>query len=137
MRKRHRIRVKGGDAPTPLRSFEQLQARPGCPPGLAATLAGLGCRQPTPIQQQAIPVLLARREILAVAPTGARSPVSLILKASAKAHPAAGHPRAAWRGERFWPSRPLVLQWHPGECWCMGQRGGCRCVQALCMTSPC
>lgn len=70
LRKQHRIKVAGGDVPPPLRSFEQLQSQPRCPPGLQAALASIGCQAPTPIQRQAIPVLLAGREVLAVAPTG-------------------------------------------------------------------
>lgn len=70
LRKQHRIKVAGGDTPPPLRSFEQLQSHKRCPPGLQAALATIGCRVPTPIQRQAIPVLLAGREVLAVAPTG-------------------------------------------------------------------
>src|SRR4051812_2569907 len=37
---------------------------------LMATLAGLGYEEPTPIQREAIPLLLAGRDVLAEAPTG-------------------------------------------------------------------
>jgi hypothetical protein len=70
LRKRHRIKVAGGSVQPPLRSFQQLQSQPRCPPGLQATLTGMGCLQPTPVQSQAIPILLAGREVLVVAPTG-------------------------------------------------------------------
>ena len=70
LRKRHRIKVTGGGVPPPLRSFQQLQSQPRCPVGLQATLARIGCTVPTAIQRQAIPILLAGREVLAVAPTG-------------------------------------------------------------------
>lgn len=70
LRKQHRIKVTGGKAPPPLRSFQQLQAQLMCPPGLQAALAAIGCQDPTPIQRQAISILLAGREVLAVAPTG-------------------------------------------------------------------
>lgn len=70
LRKRHRIKVSGGSVPPPLRSFQQLQSQPGSLAGLQATLAGIGCTVPTAIQRQAVPILLAGREVLAVAPTG-------------------------------------------------------------------
>lgn len=70
LRKRHRIKVIGGKVPPPLRSFQQLRSQPRCPAGLQATLAGIGCTVPTAIQRQAVPILLAGREVLAVAPTG-------------------------------------------------------------------
>jgi hypothetical protein len=37
---------------------------------LVGQMAGAGWGQPTPIQRQAVPVLMERRELLAVAPTG-------------------------------------------------------------------
>jgi len=37
---------------------------------LLTTLAGLGYEEPTPIQREAIPLILARRDVLAQAPTG-------------------------------------------------------------------
>src|SRR3954452_24457675 len=37
---------------------------------LMATLAGLGYEEPTPIQREAIPLLLSGRDVLAEAPTG-------------------------------------------------------------------
>lgn len=86
LRKRHRIRVKGaGRVPPPLQSFEELAAVPGCPPGLIEALqgdplqGGLGCATPTPIQRQAVSVLLAGLELLAVAPTGASAPTEFSL----------------------------------------------------------
>ncbi|MEA2622206.1 MAG: ATP-dependent helicase DeaD [Chloroflexota bacterium] len=42
----------------------------GIQPGLAATLAELGYEEPTPVQREVIPVLLAGRDVLAEAPTG-------------------------------------------------------------------
>mmetsp|Transcript_7095 Transcript_7095/g.20780 ORF Transcript_7095/g.20780 Transcript_7095/m.20780 type:complete len:522 (-) Transcript_7095:3668-5233(-) len=81
LRKRHRIRVKGsGRVPPPLRSWHDLAAVPGCPPGLVPSLqGGLGCAAPTPIQRQAVPVLLAGRELLAVAPTGSGKTLAYLI----------------------------------------------------------
>jgi ATP-dependent RNA helicase DeaD len=42
----------------------------GLSPELAATLTGLGYEEPTPIQREAIPPLLAGRDVLGQAGTG-------------------------------------------------------------------
>jgi len=42
----------------------------GLAPALLETLAGLGYEEPTPVQEAAIPPLLAGRDLLAEAPTG-------------------------------------------------------------------
>ena len=51
-----------------LRSFADLAA--SGPRRLLSNLAESGFRDPTPIQRQAVPALLAGRELLAIAPTG-------------------------------------------------------------------
>jgi hypothetical protein len=70
VRKHYRIKVSGYDPPPPLRSFCQMVTKLGSPSGLLRSLRAAGYEQPTPIQRQAIPVLTAGRELLAVAPTG-------------------------------------------------------------------
>jgi ATP-dependent RNA helicase DDX52/ROK1 len=71
VRKHYRIKAVGYDVPAPLRSFRQMMTKLKCPSGLVNILKKEGYREPTPIQRQAIPVLMAGRELLAVAPTGA------------------------------------------------------------------
>jgi len=61
--------VAGGDAPHPLRSFADLQARYGAPPALLQRLALEGWAEPTPVQRQAIPAMMEGHELLAVAQT--------------------------------------------------------------------
>jgi ATP-dependent RNA helicase DDX52/ROK1 len=70
VRKHYRIKVSGYDPAPPLRSFKQLVTKHAVPSGLVRILHKSGFDQPTPIQRQAVPVLLAKRELLAVAPTG-------------------------------------------------------------------
>ena len=70
VRKHYRIKASGYDPPPPLRSFKQLVSKLGAPSGLLRNLQQGGFEEPTPIQRQAIPILLAGRELLAVAPTG-------------------------------------------------------------------
>lgn len=69
-RKSHNIHVSGSNVPSPLRSFAELKSRYNCKPYLLRNLAKLGCTEPTPIQMQAIGVLLSGRECFACAPTG-------------------------------------------------------------------
>ncbi|KAK2364087.1 DEAD-box ATP-dependent RNA helicase 57 [Trifolium repens] len=89
-RKNHNIHVSGYNVPSPLQSFDELNTRYKCPSYLLRNLAELGFREPTPIQQQAIPVLLQDRECFACAPTGSGKtlafvvPMLMKLKAHAK-----------------------------------------------------
>jgi ATP-dependent RNA helicase DDX52/ROK1 len=66
----HRIHVKGKDIADPLTSFDQLARHSLINPALLRNVSQAGYTAPTPIQMQAIPVLLQGRELLACAPTG-------------------------------------------------------------------
>lgn len=68
--KRQRIRAKGTDVPALLETFEQLATRYGVSRVLLRNVAALGYEEPTPVQRQAIPAMLERRELLCCAPTG-------------------------------------------------------------------
>ena len=54
-----------------VQDFPELWAQKGLPKRLRRNVAACGFVDPTPIQRQAIPLLLAGQEVLAVAPTGA------------------------------------------------------------------
>ncbi|CDP06712.1 unnamed protein product [Coffea canephora] len=69
-RKKHNIHVSGSNVPSPLRSFAELKSRFSSKSYILRNLAELGFEEPTPIQRQAIPVLLSGRECFACAPTG-------------------------------------------------------------------
>lgn len=69
-RKKHNIHVSGSNIPSPLQSFMELKSRYKCKSYILRNLAELGFKEPTPIQRQAIPVLLSGRECFACAPTG-------------------------------------------------------------------
>lgn len=79
IRKAHRIKVSGNAPPAPLRSFADLETKYSCHPRLLTNLAEGGFGEPTPIQRQAIPALLARRELLAVAPTGSGKTLAFLI----------------------------------------------------------
>jgi ATP-dependent RNA helicase DDX52/ROK1 len=74
LRKQHRIRVQGGgvSCPAPLESFADVRARFGAGRTLMQRLTEAGFSDPTPIQRQAVPILLGGHELLAVAPTVGR-----------------------------------------------------------------
>ena len=71
-RENYEIVVRGGRAPPPLRSFRE--PCPGLPPLNPALLEAIEnvmmYREPTPIQRQAIPIGLQRRDLIGIAETG-------------------------------------------------------------------
>lgn len=70
LRKKCGIHISGSNVPSPLQSFAELSSRYGCKSYILRNLTELGFKEPTPIQRQAIPVLLSGRECFACAPTG-------------------------------------------------------------------
>ena len=101
----------------PRRGFAELTTRyPGCGKMLLSRLAEAGFETPTPIQRQAIPLLLENHELLAVAPTGSGKTLAfllpIILSLRAK-DDTAGGPRALLlthegaRAAVAWILRPL------------------------------
>ncbi|KAH8380454.1 hypothetical protein KR009_010751, partial [Drosophila setifemur] len=70
LRKQHNISVLGKNVPAPVTSFEALTKEFKLLPRLQENLLSRGFPQPTPIQMQALPVLLQRRALMACAPTG-------------------------------------------------------------------
>ncbi|KFP75679.1 putative ATP-dependent RNA helicase DDX52, partial [Apaloderma vittatum] len=69
-RNKHRINVQGTDLPDPVATFDQLQKEYKIHPKIMENIQAAGFQVPTPIQMQAIPVMLHGRELLASAPTG-------------------------------------------------------------------
>ncbi|KAJ1697655.1 hypothetical protein LUZ63_006167 [Rhynchospora breviuscula] len=70
LRKKYGIHISGYNVPQPLENFSDLSSRFRCKPYLSENLSQLGFKEPTPIQRQAIPVILSGRECFACAPTG-------------------------------------------------------------------
>ncbi|KRX69972.1 putative ATP-dependent RNA helicase DDX52 [Trichinella sp. T6] len=79
VRRKHRIFVFGDDIPPPCCSFEELYAL--LVPKLVQNVKALNFRAPTPIQMQAIPILLAGREVMASAPTGSGKTLAFLIPA--------------------------------------------------------
>ena len=71
-RENYDITVKGGKAPSPLRSFREtpLGLEPIHPKILEAIEKTLNYKKPSPIQRQAIPIGLQRRDLIGIAETG-------------------------------------------------------------------
>ncbi|KAK3258742.1 hypothetical protein CYMTET_32223 [Cymbomonas tetramitiformis] len=109
LRKQHRIRIAGGDAPAPLRDFDELLSRFNCQRFLLNNLAQAGWINPTPIQRQAITILLTGQEILACAPTGSGKTLAFLIPivTTLQAHKSEGV-----RALMLCPTRELALQLH-------------------------
>ncbi|MBU6365667.1 MAG: DEAD/DEAH box helicase [Gemmatimonadetes bacterium] len=84
----------------------------GLDPRLTDALAGLGYEEPTPVQQEAIPTLLAGRDVLARAATGTGKTAAFALPMLHQlADPAAAaSPRGAPRALVLVPTRELAMQ---------------------------
>ncbi|XP_052173742.1 DEAD-box ATP-dependent RNA helicase 57 isoform X2 [Diospyros lotus] len=77
-RKKYNIHVSGNNIPSPLQNFAELNSRFGCKRYLLRNFGELGFKEPTPIQRQAIPVLLSGRECFACAPTGSGKTLAFV-----------------------------------------------------------
>ena len=70
---RLQIKVKGSQIPQPVPTFDEMAISPEIKPVILRNIEASDWKEPTPIQMQAIPILLANRDILASAPTGRSS----------------------------------------------------------------
>ncbi|CAD6215837.1 GSCOCG00000653001-RA-CDS [Cotesia congregata] len=79
LRNEHRISVIGKNVPKPIKSFEDLKTFYNVPEDLVKNLAECNYSTPTPIQMQAIPIMLEKRPLLACAPTGSGKTAAFLL----------------------------------------------------------
>ncbi|KAJ1949704.1 RNA-dependent ATPase rok1, partial [Linderina pennispora] len=77
--KKHRIKVTGNDVPHPVKSFDMLCKEHEFPAFVQRNLQKFGFRQPTPIQMQAVPIAVHRRDLIANAPTGSGKTLAFLL----------------------------------------------------------
>jgi len=75
IRKLNRIFTWGEDIPKPFINFSDLEL----PEALLMNLEEFRISEPTPIQMQAIPLMLQRRDILASAPTGSGKTLAFVI----------------------------------------------------------
>ncbi|XP_072517973.1 probable ATP-dependent RNA helicase DDX52 [Salminus brasiliensis] len=109
IRHSNRINVHGTDIPDPLTTFEELQKEYELDPRIIQNIKAAGFQTPTPIQMQAIPLMMHSREILACAPTGSGKTMAFCL-------PLLAHLRQplnkGFRGLVVAPTRELASQTH-------------------------
>ncbi|XP_078122439.1 putative ATP-dependent RNA helicase DDX52 [Sander vitreus] len=79
IRSQHRINVHGCDVPNPVCTFEELQSEYRLNPRVLQNLKDAGLNSPTPVQMQAIPLMMHGRELLACAPTGSGKTLAFCL----------------------------------------------------------
>ncbi|KAM9348119.1 putative ATP-dependent RNA helicase DDX52 [Symphorus nematophorus] len=79
IRSQHRINVHGSDVPDPVCTFEELQTEYRLNPRVLQNIKDMGLNSPTPVQMQAIPLMMHGRELLACAPTGSGKTLAFCL----------------------------------------------------------
>ncbi|CAL9068954.1 unnamed protein product [Musa banksii] len=112
LRKKYGIHVSGHGVPPPLESFVELSSRYNCKPYILHNLTELGFREPTPIQSQAIPVLLSKRDCFACAPTGSGKTLAFLCPMLMKIKPGL---KNGVKAVVLCPTRELAAQ-TAGEC---------------------
>ncbi|XP_063951660.1 probable ATP-dependent RNA helicase DDX52 [Lytechinus pictus] len=107
IRKRNRIHVQGEDIPDPVETFGELQEEYGLSDDVIQNIMEVGYLAPTPIQMQAIPILMHRRELLACAPTGSGKTAAFLLPVI---HQLKGPQKKGFRAVVLSPTRELSQQ---------------------------
>ncbi|ORX46308.1 P-loop containing nucleoside triphosphate hydrolase protein [Hesseltinella vesiculosa] len=108
LRKQQQIRVYGTDVPDPFDHFQKLASSPyHLDINLMKNLTVNQYRTPTPVQMQAIPIILKHRDLMALAPTGSGKTLAYILPLlqDLKAHASVGY-----RAVIVAPTRELAQQ---------------------------
>ncbi|KAG9050192.1 RNA-dependent ATPase rok1 [Tulasnella sp. UAMH 9824] len=75
----HRIAATGSRIPEPAGDFESLSQRYGLSQLLLDNLASGGFSHPTAIQSQAVPILLEKRDLAGISPTGTGKTLAYVL----------------------------------------------------------
>ena len=74
-REDYNITTKGGRIPPPIRYWKEV----GLPTQVSDVIEGLGYKDPTPIQRQAIPIGLQNRDIIGIAETGSGKTAAFVI----------------------------------------------------------
>uniref|UniRef100_A0A673IMC5 ATP-dependent RNA helicase n=1 Tax=Sinocyclocheilus rhinocerous TaxID=307959 RepID=A0A673IMC5_9TELE len=102
-------KTKGIHIPDPVSTFEELQQEYDLDPRIIQNIKAAGFQTPTPIQMQAVPLMMHKREILASAPTGSGKTMAFCL-------PLLAHLRQplnkGFRALIISPTRELATQTH-------------------------
>ncbi|KAG0258123.1 RNA-dependent ATPase rok1 [Actinomortierella ambigua] len=102
-----KIRVYGTDIPNPFKSFEGLGKQYQLASYLQHNITEAGFKKPTPIQMQAIPVILHGRDLMAMAPTGSGKTMAFVLPIL---HDLKGPEKVGYRAVIISPTRELATQ---------------------------
>jgi len=122
-RRANHIHVQGSDIPAPAEMFEDMGKLFGMKEDLLTTIRSRGYESPTPIQMQAIPLMMNRREILACAPTGSGKTAAFLLPII---HYLDTPQKKGFRAVIVAPTRELANQIHR-ECVKLSECRGLRC----------
>lgn len=106
-RNHHHISITGSHIPKPIASFDELLTEYEVSKKLLENMEQCGYEQPTPIQMQAIPILLQGKQLLASAPTGSGKTAAFLLPII---HHLKGPQRQGFRAIILSPTRELAKQ---------------------------
>ena len=108
------IEVEGDDVPDALDSFQSLANTYGIPEVIMGNLEKAGFIKPTPIQMQAIPLMMQRREVMCSAPTGSGKTLAFLLPIIVQLK----QPKSiGFRAIILAPTRELAKQLHRDFLW--------------------
>ncbi|KAG0361320.1 RNA-dependent ATPase rok1 [Podila minutissima] len=102
-----KIKVYGTDIPNPFKSFDGLARQYQLEQYLQRNITASGFKKPTPIQMQAIPVILHGRDLMAMAPTGSGKTMAFVLPIL---HDLKGPEKVGYRAVVISPTRELATQ---------------------------
>lgn len=114
LRKSNKIDVCGEDIPAPVQTFEEMATRYKLPSILIENMKKAGYDKPTPIQMQAIPLMMERRELISAAPTGSGKTLAFLIPVLAQLK-APRH--SGFRAVILAPTRELAKQIHREFLW--------------------
>ena len=106
LRKRYRINISGLDAPAPLSSFDDL-TQFNAPEYLSSNVDQLHFDAPTPVQMQSIPIILAKKDLIACAPTGSGKTLAYLIPLLMQLE---SHRSKGFRAVIISPTRELAQQ---------------------------
>ncbi|XP_046825409.1 probable ATP-dependent RNA helicase DDX52 [Vespa crabro] len=106
-RNQHHISVTGSHVPKSIATFDELLTEYQVSKKLLDNMKECGYEEPTPIQMQAIPVLLQNRQLLACAPTGSGKTAAFLLPII---HHLNGPQKQGFRAIILSPTRELAKQ---------------------------
>lgn len=109
-RNRLRIRVKGSSVVNPCPTFQEMKIDGALKPSLLRNIEASKWKEPTPIQMQSIPVLLANRDILAAAPTGSGKTASYVIPTLSKLSKSSSKSGSGVRALLLSPTKELADQ---------------------------